>query len=57
MAEPLNPCCQAARRQYIERITKALMSYPVIKEIPCPTCRRVIPIRLYVPPSDAKNSA
>ena len=42
-----------ASRLYIERLTKAIASYPVIKDIPCPTCRRLIPIRVYTPPGEA----
>lgn len=53
MAESLNECCEQARREYIERITKGLRSYPLIKSIPCPTCRTIIPIRLYAPPSES----
>jgi hypothetical protein len=51
MAETLEPCCRQARDAYIERITKTIVSYPVIKDIPCPKCRRIIPIRLYGPPT------
>ena len=50
MAETLQACCIEARDAYIERIIKSIASYPVIKTIPCPTCRQIIPIRLYGPP-------
>ena len=53
MAYALQPCCELARTRYIARITKGMASYPVIKDIPCPTCRRIIPIRLYAPPAAA----
>jgi hypothetical protein len=56
MAETLQPCCQRARELYVKRLTKGIASYPVIKEIPCPTCRRIIPIRIYTPPSEAGES-
>jgi len=56
MAEALRPCCEHARRLYVERLLKAITSYPVIKDIPCPTCRRIIPIRIYARP-DAGNPA
>jgi len=49
MAETLHPCCEQAKRTYLARIDRAIISYPVIKTIPCPTCRRVIPIRVYEP--------
>jgi len=53
MADTLQACCERARQTYVQRITKTIMSYPVIKDIPCPTCRRIIPIRLYGPPGEA----
>lgn len=56
MAEALQACCEKARRQYVARVVKGIVSYPVIKSIPCPTCRRVIPIRLYTPPREAGES-
>ena len=57
MAEALNPCCQVARQRYIKRVTETVASYPLIKDIPCPTCRRIIQIRLYVPPGAVEESA
>jgi len=33
------------------RLRKAITSYPVIKDVPCPKCRRIIKIRLYTPES------
>ena len=57
MAEALQPCCERARQEYVKRLVRAIASYPVIKEIPCPTCRRIIPIRLYAPPNAAGESA
>jgi hypothetical protein len=56
MAEPLQACCARARTQYLARVAHGVASYPVIKEIPCPKCRRIIPIRVYgredVPPAE-----
>jgi hypothetical protein len=57
MADALNPCCQATRARFLQRVRATVTSYPVIKDIPCPTCRRIIQIRLYVPPDDAKHDA
>jgi hypothetical protein len=57
MAQELQPCCQQARREYVRRLTKAIASYPVIKDLPCPTCRRVIQIRIYTPPDEAGQTA
>ena len=52
MAEELQPCCLRARNDYVKRVTDAIASYPLIKAIPCPTCKRIIPIRLYAPPDE-----
>ncbi|HYD46856.1 MAG TPA: hypothetical protein VEB21_00840 [Terriglobales bacterium] len=57
MAESLQPCCQRTRRDYIRRIAGAIFSFPLIKSIPCPTCNRVIAIRLYEPPEDVDSAA
>ncbi len=57
MAEALQPCCERARRQYVTRLTKAVASYPVIKDVPCPTCKRIIQIRIYVRPGEAADRA
>ncbi len=56
MAQELQACCQRARKEFIDRVTKTLKSYPLIKDLPCPQCRRVIPIRLYEPPEQAAAS-
>ncbi|HVO25786.1 MAG TPA: hypothetical protein VMW56_19380 [Candidatus Margulisiibacteriota bacterium] len=56
MAEPLQACCQKARAALVARLTKGIVSYPVIKDVPCPTCRRIIQIRIYVPPGAASDS-
>jgi hypothetical protein len=50
------PCCERARHEYLARVTKTVTSYPLIKNIPCPTCRRVIPIRLYVAPEQGQGA-
>jgi hypothetical protein len=50
MADELQACCQKARQAYVSRLTKAVASYPVIKDLPCPTCKRIIQIRIYNPP-------
>lgn len=52
MADELQPCCLRARDEYIERVTKTLMSYPLIKDLPCPKCARIIPIRIYAAPTE-----
>jgi len=55
MADGLQPCCERARGEYVTRVTKSVTSYPIIKNLPCPTCRRVIPIRVYARPDAADD--
>lgn len=47
MAETLQPCCARARGRFLARVARGIASYPVIKDIPCPSCRRIIQIRVY----------
>jgi len=57
MEDELQACCVAARDAYVKRIADAIVSYPWIKEFPCPDCRRVVKVRLYGPPSEAGEVA
>lgn len=57
MAEQIQACCEKARQQYERRLIKGVASYPVIKDVPCPTCRRIIPIRIYARPAAASENA
>ncbi len=57
MAEELPPCCQRARLAYVKRLTSAIVNYPVIKNIPCPTCKRIIAIRLYAATVETSKNA
>ncbi len=50
MAEDLQPCCEQALAQWLKRIDETVSSYPVIQDRPCPTCRRMIKVRVYGPP-------
>jgi hypothetical protein len=56
MAEALQPCCEKARTHYLARVASGITSYPVIKSIPCPTCKRIIEIRVYTRPGAAGES-
>ena len=56
MAEALQPCCERARADYVARLAERIVSYPVIKEIPCPKCRSIIPIRIYSRPDVTESS-
>ncbi len=57
MADDLLECCKRARREFVERVTKTISSYPLIKNLPCPECRRVIPIRIYEAPEAAETQS
>ena len=57
MAEAPQPCCVRARQEYIARLMKGIASYPVIKDVPCPTCRRIIQIRIYTRPDESGDTA
>lgn len=56
MAEELQSCCVVARDAYVQRLSK-VANYPVIKEVPCPACRRMIAIRMYAPPTESNERA
>jgi len=57
MADKLQACCLKARDEYVQRLLLSIISFPVIKTIPCPTCRKVIPIRVYARPEEQVNEA
>jgi hypothetical protein len=50
MAEQLDPCCRRALDRWVARIHETVVSYPVIQDRPCPTCRKIIQVRVYSPP-------
>ena len=52
MAEALNPCCEQALATWVDRIEQMVVSYPVIQDRPCPTCRQIIKVRVYGPPEE-----
>lgn len=55
MADELQACCLRTRDEYIERVTKTLKSYPLIKNLPCPKCARIVQIRIYEAPSESAS--
>lgn len=55
MSDELQACCLRARKQYVDRVSKTLLSYPLIKNLACPKCQRIIPIRIYEPPEDSAH--
>ncbi len=44
-------CCRRTRAQWIERIAKTYVSFPVIKDVPCDECREILEIRVYESPA------
>jgi hypothetical protein len=49
----LKPCCEKALKAQIKHIRNNYASFPVIKDIPCPVCRQIIPVRVYERPAEA----
>ena len=45
-------CCLAERRKQLENIRLDYVTFPVIRSIPCPTCKMVLHIRVYERPGD-----
>jgi hypothetical protein len=42
-----NPCCVRERQRRLQRIRDTFTAFPVIKDVPCPTCKQWIRIRVY----------
>lgn len=53
MATALKPCCEEMVRRYKQRVRDAFTTYPVIKDLPCPVCKQIVPIRIYSPEDEA----
>ncbi|GIW40707.1 MAG: hypothetical protein KatS3mg076_1284 [Candidatus Binatia bacterium] len=49
MAEALSPCCRKTLDDFRRRVRNACTSYPVIKDVPCEVCRKVLKFRMYRP--------
>jgi len=45
-------CCAAERRKHLDSIRKNYVTFPVIRSVPCPTCKKVLHIRVYERPGD-----
>ncbi|HYC22528.1 MAG TPA: hypothetical protein VEI94_07490 [Candidatus Bathyarchaeia archaeon] len=43
-------CCRRVREQQMDSIRTNYLSFPVIKSMPCPTCHRILQIRVYERP-------
>ncbi len=50
MAEAREPCCEREFQTQLKLIGATYTTFPVIKDVPCPTCQRIIPIRVYKKP-------
>jgi hypothetical protein len=42
-------CCRKTRTEWERKIALYYSSFPVIKDVPCETCRRVLQIRVFEP--------
>lgn len=48
MSESTEPaCCAKTREEWERRIRLYYSSFPIIKDVPCPDCRRILKIRVY----------
>jgi hypothetical protein len=48
-------CCRRTRERWMRRIAALYTTYPVIKDVPCDTCRAIVEIRAYDVPADAER--
>lgn len=46
-AKTENLCCARERERQLRLIRETYSAFPVIKDIPCPQCKRWIRIRVY----------
>lgn len=53
MAKALKSCCEKTLNLQLKHIRNNYISFPVIKDIPCPVCRQIIPVRVYEKPDEA----
>ena len=44
-------CCRKTREEWERRIRLYYSSFPVIKDVPCQGCRRILNVRVYEIPS------
>jgi hypothetical protein len=53
-AEPEKDCCQKTRAEWERKIRLYYSSFPVIKNVPCEGCQRILEIRVYEAPTAAE---
>jgi hypothetical protein len=46
----LKDCCRRTIEEHHQRIRDTYVSFPVIKDLPCPVCKEILEIRVYEPP-------
>lgn len=56
MAQTLEPCCDRALAEARRRFEELATSYPVIKHFPCPSCSRIVALRIYGPPEEDQDT-
>jgi hypothetical protein len=44
-------CCRRTRERWERRIRTYYASFPVIKSVPCDTCREIVEIRVFETPA------
>jgi hypothetical protein len=44
-------CCARTRQRWLKRIALYFTAFPVIKDVPCDTCREILEIRVYSQPA------
>jgi hypothetical protein len=49
MADEEKECCAATRARWERRIALYYASFPVVKDVPCDTCRQILEIRVFEP--------
>lgn len=50
-------CCAATRRKWMEQIRLNYVTFPVIRKVPCPTCKMVLLIKVYEPPGEGAGGS
>jgi len=51
MAQQEKECCRKTRERWERRIRAYYASFPVIKSVPCDTCREIVEIRVFETPA------
>ena len=56
MSEPAadRSCCEKTSSDWERRIRLYYSSFPVIKDVCCPGCRRIVKVRVYEEPAPAE---